>query len=434
MLCIFLCTILALILRPIDGGAAVLIALTYTIVLGVLTPAQALSGYGNTTAWLLLSAFFIARAVIVSGLARRIALMFVRAIGHTSLGLGYSLVASDIVLAAIIPSTAARVGGVVLPVTQSIAGIYKSLPGPTASLLGTYLMATIYQGDMIACAMFITGQASNPLGAQLAKTTANINMDWFNWLWAALAPALVAALAIPWLIYRITPPEIRHTPEASESARKELLTMGTLSRKEKTVLAVFVVVCLLWATASIHGIQATTVALGGVGALLVSRVLAWEDVSRDHAAWDVFIWYGGLLRMGEALVEFGVTSAFASWIGLQFAGWMWPAVMAVAVLIYFYAHYGLASITIHLLTMYAPFLAVLIAAGAPAPMAAYAFLFYANLSASLTHYGTTHSPMIFATGYVSLRLWWRTGFLVSIANLLIWTSIGLLWWKLIGLW
>ena len=365
MLSIFLCTILALILRPIDGGAAVLIALTCTIVLGVLSPAQALSGYANTTAWLLLSAFFIARAIIVSGLARRIALLFVRAIGHTSLGLGYSLIASDIVLAAVIPSTAARVGGVVLPVTQSIAGIYKSFPGPTASLLGTYLMATIYQGDMIACAMFITGQASNPLGAQLAKTTANINMDWFHWLWAALAPALVAALAIPWLIYRITPPEIRHTPEASESARKELLTMGTLSRKEKTVLAVFVVVCLLWATASIHGIQATTVALGGVGALLVSRVLAWEDVSRDHAAWDVFVWYGGLLRMGEALVE---------------------------------------------------------------------FLFYANLSASLTHYGTTHSPMIFATGYVSLRLWWRTGFLVSIANLLIWTSIGLLWWKLIGLW
>jgi len=434
LLAIFLSTILALILRPIAGGAAVVIALTCTMVFGVLTPAQALAGFGNNTVWLLLTAFFIARAIIVSGLARRIALMFVRAIGHTSLGLGYSLVASDIVLAAVIPSTAARVGGVILPVTQSLATVYKSLPGPTASLLGTYLMVTIYQGDMIACAMFLTGQAGNPLGAQLAQTTANVTMDWSSWLWTSSVPALAAAIAIPLFIYRLTPPEIRHTPEASESARKELLEMGRLGRNERIVLGVFIVVCVLWATTSLHGIQATTAALAGVGALLVSRVLAWEDVTKDYAAWDVFIWYGGLVRMGEALGELGVTAAFAQWMSAQFIEWTWPAVMAVIVLVYFYAHYGLASITTHLLSMYAPFLAVLVAAGAPAPLAAYALLFYTNLSASLTHYGTTHSPMIYATGYVPLGLWWRTGFLVSVGNLLIWTSVGLLWWKFIGLW
>jgi DASS family divalent anion:Na+ symporter len=138
--------------------------------------------------------------------------------------------------------------------------------------------------------------------------------------------------------------------------------------------------------------------------------------------------------MGEALGEFGVSSEFARWLGGQFTGWTWPATMAVAVLIYFYAHYALASITTHLLTLYAPFLALLIAAGAPAAMVAYALLFYANLSASLTHYGTTHSPMVFSAGYVSMGSWWRTGFLVSIANLLIWTTVGLVWWKWIGLW
>jgi DASS family divalent anion:Na+ symporter len=69
--------------------------------------------------------------------------------------------------------------------------------------------------------------------------------------------------------------------------------------------------------------------------------------------------------------------------------------MAAIVLIYFYIHYAFASLTSHFISLYAPFLAVLLTAGAPAPLAAYAMLFFTNLSASLTHYGTTHSPIVY---------------------------------------
>lgn len=434
MLAIFVCTILALMLRPIAGGAAVLIGVTLTVLFGVLTPTQALAGFGNTTVWLVLSAFFIARSLINTGLARRIALLFVRSIGGTTLGLGYSLVASDLLLAAIIPATAARVGGVMLPITRSLADVYKSQPGPTASLLGTYLMLTIYQGDMVACAMFLTGQASNPLGAELAFKTVNVSMSWISWLWAALVPGLVAGLAVPWVILRLSPPGIRNTPQATDMARKELHMMGPLSKNEKIALAVFVLVCGLWATSALHNIQSTVVALIGVGALLSTNALSWADIQKDQLAWDVFVWYGGLLRMGEALNDFGVTAVLADWVSGHFGGWQWPALMALIVVLYFYAHYMFASITTHFISMYAPFLAVLAGAGAPAALAAYALAFYTNLSASLTHYATTHSPMIFATGYVSQGLWWKVGFLISVVNLVIWTSVGLLWWKIIGLW
>ena len=68
------------------------------------------------------------------------------------------------------------------------------------------------------------------------------------------------------------------------------------------------------------------------------------------------------------------------------------------------------------------------------PLTAYALAFYTNLSASLTHYGTTHSPIIFAAGYVTHGHWWRIGLLISVANLAIWTVVGFAWWKIIGLW
>ena len=50
--------------------------------------------------------------------------------------MSYSLVMTDVTLASGIPSITARSGGIVLPITRSIAELYDSHPGPTAGRLG----------------------------------------------------------------------------------------------------------------------------------------------------------------------------------------------------------------------------------------------------------------------------------------------------------
>jgi DASS family divalent anion:Na+ symporter len=102
--------------------------------------------------------------------------------------------------------------------------------------------------------------------------------------------------------------------------------------------------------------------------------------------------------------------------------------------IYFYAHYGFASITAHITAMFVPFVAVLIAAGAPPMLAAVMLAYYANLSASLTNYGTTTAPIYFGAGYVTQKEWWKLGLIVSVATILIWSTAGLAWWKVLGWW
>ncbi len=159
--CIFAATIVGSIIEPIPAGALVLLAVTLSAVMGGLTITEALSGYSNSSVWLVLVAFFISRALIQTGLARRIALFFVRSFGHSSLGVAYSLAASDMVLAGMIPSNGARSAGVVLPIVRSIAELYGSHPGETAERLGAHLMAAVYQAVCVTSAMFITGQVSN---------------------------------------------------------------------------------------------------------------------------------------------------------------------------------------------------------------------------------------------------------------------------------
>lgn len=431
---IFLATIAGLMLQPLPGAPLMLIGLMMFVLVGGMPMGEALGGFASPSVWLVLAAMLMARVLRDSGIARRIALLFVRQFGSSSLGIAYSLVMTDVTLASGVPSITARGASIILPITRSIAELYDSRPGPTASRLGEFLMAAIYQGSGVACAMFMTGQASNVLAAGLAAKFAHVQITWTSWLIAGLVPGLVSAALVPYVVYRMLTPATRRTPGAASYARDELVTMGPMRWREWVVVGVMVSVVGLWMSSQWSGLDVTLVALAGLAVLLISDVLRWQDALAEHSAWDVFVWYGGLLTMGEALNKTGSTTAFAAWVGAGFGQLPWMGVLLATLVVYFYAHYAFASITAHILAMFPPFVTMLIGLGTPPELAVYSLACMANLTAGLTHYGTTTAPIVFAEGYVSLRDWWRVGFVVSVVNLLVWTTIGFAWWRVLGYW
>lgn len=431
---IFLATIAGLIAKPAPGGAIVLLAVSTIALTGTLPIQQALAGYADPIVWLVLAAFFMSRGMIKTGLGRRIAFIFIRAIGRHSLGLGYALVSTDMLLAMFIPSNGARAGGIIFPIAKSLAEAYESRPGESANRLGAFLMTLIYQCDVIVCAMFLTGQASNVLIAKFAQQVTGIELSYARWAAAAAVPGLIALFVVPFALYRVFPPEIKHTPAAAQLAADELKQMGPVTRGEKLMLLVFALVALLWMTSAFHGINYAAVALLGICVLLLTGVLNWRDVISESGAWDVFIWYGGLVRMAEALGETGITKLFADKAASFTIGWKWWLALGVLLLVYFYAHYGFASITAHATAMYIPFLVVILAAGAPPYLAVLSLAYFSNLDASLTHFGTTPAPIYFGAGYVTQRKWWTLGLMVSFITIPTWAIFGFAWWKLLKLW
>lgn len=434
LLAIFLGTIVGSIVRPVPAGAMVFLGVAAIAVTGTLTPSQALGGYADPIVWLVLCAFFISRAIIKTGLGRRIAFLFIRAIGHRSIGLAYALVGTDTLLASLVPSNGARAGGVVFPIAKSLAEAYDSTPGPTRRRLGAFLMVAVYQCDVIACAIFLTGQASNVLIAKFAKDFGGVELSYGRWLAAGIAPGLVALVLVPVVLYRLYPPDVRRTPGAARFAADELARLGSIKRDEMITLLVFVLIALLWMTTSWHQLNYAVVALVGICALVLTSVLSWDDVISERSAWDVFIWYGGLVQMASALGETGITKRFAETAAAFTGGWVWTAALAVLLVVYFYAHYGFASITAHATSMYTPFLVVTVAAGAPPALAVLSLAAFSNLSASLTHFGTTPGPIYFGARYVTQREWWTCGFVVSLVTIAIWSTIGFAWWKTLGWW
>jgi DASS family divalent anion:Na+ symporter len=431
---IFITVIAGMVTEPIHASALVLIGLTAMAANG--TPIrEVLGGFAEPSVWLVLVAMMIAKVMLDTGLARRIALLFVRAVGKTSLGVAYALQMTDVTLASGVPSITARSAGMVLPIGRSIAELFDSHPLNESRLrLGAYLVAAMYQGSAVACSMFITGQASNLLGANLALKLVNVEVTAPSWFAAAIVPGLLSCLVVPWITYRVLPPQVTHTPEAPGFAKTELQKMGQLTRQEWITLAVFVSVGLLWLTTVFHRLDVTLVALAGLAVLLITGTMTWQTAAAERSAWDVFIWYGGMLRMGELLNATGSTRIFAEYVAGLFGGIPWQVVLLAILIIFFYAHYFFASITAHMLAMFPPFVAVLIGIGVPPLLAVYSLLCLANLTAGLTHYGTTTGPILFGTGYVTRVEWWKVGFWVSVANLVIWLTVGYAWWKFLGFW
>jgi DASS family divalent anion:Na+ symporter len=432
---IFVATIVGSIVQPMTGSAIVLLGVIATALFGALKIETALSGYADKYVWLVLAAFFLSRAMIKTGLGHRIALIFVRLIGRKTLGLGYSLVITDFLLASSIPSTGARSGGIILPIARSVSETYDSRPDDgTAGKLGTFLMNLLYQCEVIICASWLTGQASNVIIARLVRENTGIDLTYSLWFAAAIVPAIVSLVAIPLFIYRFFPPEVKETPNAVKFAHRELEKLGKIQRKEIILLAVFALIVGLWITAAFHGIDATVIALLGIAVLLLTGVLEWRDLTNETHAWEVFIWYGGLVMMATALGKTGIPDVFAKSIAGLTSNLNWTIALALLLLVYFYAHYAFASITAHVTAMLVPFLAVTIAVGAPAGITVLLLAYFSNLSAGLTHYGTTPAPIYFGTGYVKQKNWWTIGFLASIINIVIWSTVGLVWWKVLGWW
>ena len=435
LLAIFIATIVGSIVQPLTGSAMVLLGVIACAMSGALKIETALGGYADKYVWLVLAAFFLSRAMIKTGLGHRIALVFVRLIGGKTLGLGYSLIITDFLLASSIPSTGARSGGIILPIARSVSETYESRPDDgTAGRLGTFLMNLLYQCEVIICASFLTGQASNVIIRDFVQRQTGIDLNYSAWFVSAIAPSVVSLIVIPLMIYRFFPPEIKETPNAVKFASEELAKLGSVKRDEKILLAIFIVIVGLWATSQLHQTDATVIALFGIGVLLLTHVLEWRDLTDETHAWEVFIWYGGLVQMARSLGDTGITKIFAESAASYTSGWHWIFALAFLLLVYFYAHYAFASITAHVTAMLIPFLAVTIAVGAPAGVTVLLLAYFSNLSAGLTHYGTTPAPVYFGTGYVKQRNWWTIGFIASVINILIWSTVGVIWWKILGWW
>lgn len=451
LLAMFIGTIAAIIGKAMPIGALSMVAIALVAITGVTNAkpsgaiADALSGFSNSLIWLIGISIMISRGLIKTGLGARIGYYFISLFGRKTIGIGYALSISELILAPVTPSNTARGGGIMHPIMRSIAHSFGSSPEQgTSGKIGRYLALVNYHSNPITSAMFITATAPNPLVVKLVAdaTGAQISLSWGTWALAMLLPGLVAILLMPLVIAWVYPPEIKNTENARDFATSKLQELGAVHPNEKILLGVFGFLLFLWAGipemigGAAYAVDATTAAICGLALLLLTGVLSWDDILAEKSAWDTITWFAALVMMASFLNKLGLVAWLSTSLqtGILQLGLNWVGATALLVLVYLYAHYMFASTTAHITAMFGAFYAAGIALGAP-PMA-FALLLAAvsSIMMTLTHYATGTSPIIFGSGYTTLGQWWIAGLVMSVVNLLVWLIVGGIWWKLLGYW
>ena len=423
---IFISTIAIVIANAMPLFVAAIGALAISLLTRLLTPEQAFSGFSKDFILLIAVAFLIARGVVKSGLGNRIAYLIIAWLGRTTLGLGYSMVATDLLIAPAFPSNTAR-SGVLFPIVQSLALGTGSAPDEaTRKATGAFLMMMSMTGLSISSALWLTAMAANPAGAEMAAKQ-GIEITFGSWLLASSVPSLLAFALVPYLLYRVFPPEIVRTPDAPKIARERLKEMGAVTAQEWIMAGTFLCLVTLWSLSKQLDINMAAVAFGGLFVLMVSGIFSVRDLKKEGGTLEVLIWFGVLYTISTFLNEFGFMPYLGDRISAVVAGLPWLVVYAVLLVGYVLIHYFFVSQTAQMLALYPVFLAVGIQAGVPAVLMAYMLLFATNFFSCITPQGSSANVIFVGSDYLTSGEVYRNGAIVTFANLLIYGIVGPLW-------
>lgn len=420
----------AAITAVLDGALPLLtstmLAAAAVVLTGTISPAKAFAGFANPSVLLVVTAFLVAQAVVKSGLGRRISLFMVSRFGRSSLGLAYSIVITDAVIAPAFPSNTAR-GGVLFPIVLSVAQGSGSKPDdPDRRRLGGYLMFCGMASLAVSSALWMTATSSNPIGIQIARGF-GIEIGFGKWLIAACVPAVTAIAALPWVIARLFPPRVSKTPEAPLEARKALAALGSLSRDEWITAVAFALMVLGWVFADRLNLSVTIIAFAGLGVLLTAEVLTMADIATQGDTLATFLWLAVLFALSGQLNELGFMGYAGQRLAAHMTGLSWPLTYALLIVIYVAIHYMFVSQSSQVLALLGVFLDVGIRGGVPGPLMAFALLFASSYFSVITPQGGSQNVIFVGSRYLTQRELYRLGLLTTLFFLAVFMVIGTGW-------
>ncbi len=426
---IFAATIFSVVSGALSILLAAIIALVVSVFSGTVEPDVAYSGFSQGFILLIVVAFLVGRGVVNSGLGARIGYLLVRAFGKSSLGLAYSMVATDALIAPAFPSNTAR-SGVLYPIVYSLAQNSGSLPWEESRhRIGAYLMMTSMAGLGLSSGLWLTAMAANPIGVAMAADY-GVELDFGRWLLASSVPTLTAMVVVPWVLYKVFPPQMKQTPGAPVAAAAALEELGAMSGHEWITLATFATMVVGWALSGTLGLDPTAVAFLGLAVLMLGGIFTLDDIKASGDALETLIWFSILYVLSSELDRLGFMQFVGDLLATHIGGFSWPVIYVLSVLLYVLIHYLFVSQTAHLLALFGVFIGMS-QPDVPVELMAMMLLLATNFFSVLTPQASSCNVIFVGSGYLVGREVYRYGGIATGVCLLIYLIVGTPWIMLV---
>jgi len=430
--------------------------------------ADSTAPYANPIVFLFLGGFLIAIAMQKVNLHRRVALLTLRAVGThprriilgmmistAFLSMWVSNTATTLmmlpialsVLTLVVENSGRAAGGAAVDVRAGVAAGHKVsdlIHDKDIRMFGVGLVLAIAWSASIGGLGTLLGSPPNAIVAGYISRELGKQVGFAQWMMLGV-PIVVTFIALAWLLitrvlFRFHLDEV---PGGEQMIEDEIAELGSMSRGEKSVRAVFLLAAFCWIVPSLLSnigdlgktmpwlrlFDDTVVALSAGLLLFVlpsqqpgRAVLDWKD-AEEGLPWGVLLLFGGGLSLAAAVAAGGLDK----WIGRQVTGlgvlpmvWL---IAAVTLIVLF-----LTEITSNTATA-ATFIPILGGVAVGIGIDPMALLIPAALAATcafMLPVGTPPNAIVFGTGAVKIVEMARGGLVLNIVGVVLITIFTVL--------
>ena len=305
----------------------------------------AVSGFSNTALILVAAALFLAAAMTITGLDRRIALVILSHVGARTnrVVLGSIVVAT--VLAFLVPSATARAAAVI-PIMM---GVILAFGVDRKSRFAGLLMITTVQAVSIWNVGIKTAAAQNMVAVGFIQKTLGQDITWLSWFIVAAPFSLLMSIGLYFIMMIMMPPEEKEMAGGQAAVQKALSELGPMTGREKRLLTISLLLLGLWATEGVlHSFDSSTTTTAAVAILFLPfvGVMDWKKANA-LIPWGTIVLFGVGISLGTALLQTQAAQWLAGlivqWFGLNQLSIL--AILAVMAGFLVVIHLGFASAT-----------------------------------------------------------------------------------------
>ncbi|QDM20527.1 DASS family sodium-coupled anion symporter [Tardiphaga sp. vice154] len=394
----------------------------------------AFSGFANTALVLVAAALFLAVAMTVTGLDKRIALVILSRVGTEAHHVVVGTIIVGFVIAFLVPSTTARVACLV-PITMGIISAY----GVTKkSAFAGMLMITTVQTASIWNVGIKTAAAQNMVAIGFIEKMLQKTITWLDWLIAAGPFSLLMSIALYFVMTRMMPLEITDAPGGRQGIRESLADLGPIKMSEIKLLIISIALLGFWSTEGIlhrFDTSSTTIAAVAIMFLPGIGILTWKE-AQPRIPWGTVVLFGIGISLGTALLQtkgaIWVADLVVADFGLRNATAMF--ILGVLSLFLIVIHLGFASATALASAMIPIVIAVLQSVATPGInvvgltmllqfVVSFGFILVVNSPQNMVAYGTET---------FSTRDFIRTGLVLTVIAFALVMLLGATYWRWLG--
>lgn len=308
---------------------------------------DALAGLATPGFALVAAALFIAAAMQITGLHKRIALLVMSKIGTkvSSLVLGVIIVSTT--LAFFVPSATARAGAL----APIVLGIVAAVGGTVGGNLSGLLMIVAVQSISFWNIGIRTAAAQNMVALDFMSSEWAVEVTWLEWFIAGAPWAIIMCIVLYFLAPKIIKVDQGKLAgeKGAEVIKEQLTDLGEMSSGEKKLAIYVIILLIVWVTEGfLHPIDANTITVAIFALMLLPKigVFTWQEV-QERTNWGTIIVFGIGISLGTLLLN----SGGASWLSENTLGAMglenmnYVIVVAILGAINILIHLGFASAT-----------------------------------------------------------------------------------------